>query len=77
MILQHTDTSTIKAVGEKAFTAKVCCREPRSVGSHVQVTAPSLCSCLLATALAGSLLCPRHLTLDKPFCSVGDHGEEK
>lgn len=34
-------------------------------------------SCLFATAFAGNLLCPRQLTLDKPFCSVGDHGEEE
>lgn len=39
---------------------------------------PSLCSLICITQLFdASLLCPRHLTLDKPFCSVGEHGEEE
>lgn len=39
---------------------------------------PSLCSLICMTQLFdASLLCPRHLTLDKPFCSVGEHGEEE
>lgn len=31
---------------------------------------------LCDTAFTGSLLCPRLLTLGKPFCSVGDYEEE-
>lgn len=32
---------------------------------------------LCDTAFTSSWLCPGHLTLDEPFCSVGDYGEEE